>query len=499
MKRLHWFVIKSFLGPFFLTFFICVFILLMQFLWRYIDDLVGKGLEWNIIAEFLLYASCALVPMAFPLAMLLASIMTFGNMGENYELVAMKSSGISLIRAMRPLIFIAVLLTIIAFFFSNNILPRTNLKFGALLVSVKTQKPEMVIKEGVFANDIKNFSIKVEKKSRTSNMLYNLMIYDHTKNKGNVKVTVADSGTMAITENKKYMTLTMYNGENYEEINPNERGRDKRYQFRRDHFKKEVINIPLEGFDFNRQDDKIYKNHYKMMSLRQLNHQEDSLYHDYLLRIRRFIISMNYNSELTRSIANETQPLDSLKKVLTFVPDTIVNIDSVLLSTDPVLRNEIVQDAISEARNNTQSINQQQDRLYMQKKEINKHAIERHKKYSWSFACLIFFFIGAPLGAIIRKGGFGMPVVVSILMFITFYMVSITGEKFAREDVWHMFNGMWFSSFIFLSLGIFLTYKAATDSNIMSIETYQQIFKKLLSLRFLKKDKNNNEDTSVNQ
>ena len=499
MKRLHWFIIKSFLGPFFLTFFICVFILLMQFLWRYIDDLVGKGLEWQIVAEFLTYASFALVPMAFPLAMLLASIMTFGNLGENYELVAMKASGISLVRVMRPLIIIAVFLTLIAFFFSNNILPQTNLKFGALLYSVKTQKPEMIIKEGVFANDIDGYSIKVEKKSRTNNMLYNLMIYDHRKNRGNIQVTVADSGTMVITENKKFMTLTLYNGENYEETAPNERGRDKRYPFRRDRFSKETINVPLKGFDFNRSDDNIYRNHYRMMNLKQLNHNEDSLYNDYLLIIRRFVISMNYNSELVRSIVNETQPIDTLKKVLTFTPDTIVNIDTLLNAKDQMYRNEVVQEAISEARGNSQNINLEQDRINIRKKEINKFSIERHKKFSWSFACLIFFFIGAPLGAIIRKGGLGMPVVVSILMFITYYMVSITGEKFAREDVWHMFNGMWFSSFIFLSLGVFLTYKAATDSALMNMETYQILVKKILTLNFLKKRKKQNEDTAANQ
>lgn len=499
MKRLHWFIIKSFLGPFFLTFFICVFILLMQFLWKYIDDLVGKGLEWQIVAEFLTYASFALVPMAFPLAMLLASIMTFGNLGENYELVAIKASGISLVRIMRPLIFIAILLTFIAFFFSNNILPQTNLKFGALLYSVKTQKPEMIIKEGVFSNDIDGYSIKVEKKSRTSNMLYKLMIYDHRDNRGNIKVTVADSGTMVITQDKKFMTLTLHYGENYEETAPNERGREKRYPFRRDRFSKEIINVPLKGFDFNRADDNIYRNHYRMMNLKQLNHNEDSLYHDYLMVIRRFVISMNYNSELVRTIVNETQPNDTLKKVLAFSPDSIVNIDTLLHYKDQMYRNEIVQEAISEARGNSQSINIEQDRINIRKKEINKFSIERHRKFSWSFACLIFFFIGAPLGAIIRKGGLGMPVVVSILMFITYYMVSITGEKFAREDVWHMFNGMWFSSFIFLSLGVFLTYKAATDSALMNMETYQLLIKKILAMDFLKKRKKKDEDSTVNQ
>ncbi len=487
------------MGPFFLTFFICIFVLLMQFLWKYIDDLVGKGLEWHIIVEFLTYASCALVPMAFPLAMLLASIMAFGNLGENYELVAMKASGISLIRAMRPLIVIAAFLTYIAFFFSNNILPETNLKFGTLLMSVKTQKPEMIIKEGVFANDIDGYSIKVERKSRTSNMLYNLMIYDHTGNKGNIKVSVADSGTMVFTGNKKYMTLTLYNGENYEDVKTNERMRDKGYPFRRDRFTKQVINVSLEGFDFNRQDENIYKNNYRMLNLKQLKHQEDSLYEDYLVRLRHFVISMDYSPELLRSVVNETQTVDSLKQALDFVPDTIVNIDTVLFSKTQMVRNEIVQQAISDARNNALNISQQQDQLYLRKKDINKHTIERHKKFSWSFACLIFFFIGAPLGAIIRKGGLGMPVVVSILMFITYYMVSITSEKFAREDVWSMYSGMWFPSFIFMGLGIFLTYKAATDSAIMNMETYQIFFKKLTSLDFLKRKKSKNEDSSINQ
>lgn len=499
MKRLHLFIIRSFLGPFFLTFFICIFILLMQFLWKYIDDLVGKGLEWHIVAEFLAYASFALVPMAFPLAMLLASIMTFGNLGENYELVAMKSSGISLVRAMKPLIFIAALLTYIAFFFSNNILPQTNLKFGALLYSVKTQKPEMVIKEGVFANDIDGYSIKVEKKSRNNNMMYGLMIYDHTDNKGNISVTVADSGTMVITSDKKYMTLTLYQGENYIDVDPSERGAEKRYPFRRDRFSKEVLNIPLEGFDFNRSDDNIYKNHYRMMNLTQLEHREDSLYSYYLQQIRRFVISMNYNSELLRSVVNETQPHDSLKQTLSFVPDTIIDVDSILNRVDPMFRNEVLQGAITDARNNAQNIDQQESVLYERKKDINKHAIERHKKFSWSFACLIFFFIGAPLGAIIRKGGLGMPVVISIFMFITYYMVSITGEKFAREDVWLMFSGMWFSTFIFLPLGIFLTYKAATDSAIMSMETYQLFFKKIAQFTLRFKKHKPNENTSDNQ
>jgi len=393
---------------------------------------------------------------------------------------------------MRPLILIAIFITYLAFFFSNNILPYTNLKFGALYQSVKEQKPEMIVKEGIFTNDISGYSIKVEEKSRTSNMMYNLMIYDHKDNRGNISVLVADSGTIVISDDKKYLTLTLFNGENYVDTDPNERGHEKRYPFRRERFKKEIINISLSGFDFNREKDDLFRNHYKMMNLSQIKHREDSLYIDYKLRIRRFVISMNYSTEVVRSIVNETQPNDSLKTKLAFVPDTIVNIDTLFVHTSDMAKKEIFLAAISEARNNSQTIAQQENSLSGYKREINKHTMERHKKFTWSFACLIFFFIGAPLGAIIRKGGLGMPVVASIVMFIAYYVVSASGEKFAREDAWDMFNGMWLSSFVFLPFGVFLTYKAATDSSIMNIETYQLMIKRLFNLSFLKKGKNNN-------
>lgn len=493
MKRLHTFVLKTFFGPFFMTFFICVFVLLMQFLWRYIDDMVGKGLEWHIIAELLMYASCALIPMAFPLAMLLASIMTFGNMGENYELLAMKASGISLFRIMRPLIIVAIALTAFAFYFSNNILPKTNLKFGALLVSVKKQKPEMVIKEGVFTNEIDGYSIKVNRKSKKSNMMYGLLIYDHTDNKGNTNVTLADSGYMKISEDKKYMLLTMFAGEKATNMAPNERGRNRTYPFRREKFGKEIVTIPLEGFDFQKTDENRLRNAYKMMNLNQLTHMEDSLYYLYKLRVRRFAISLNYPRPLTRAILNITQPVDSLKQPLVeHQLDSVVNYQGLFNSLDESNKRAIIASAISQARGNHQTINQNLNELYNQKKSINKLTMEKYKKFTWSVACLIFFFIGAPLGAIIRKGGLGMPVVVSILMFITYYMVSISGEKFAREDMWNMSNGMWFSTYIFLPLGIWLTYKSANDSGLFNIEIYEYRIKQLFNFILRKKAKTEN-------
>lgn len=472
-----------------MTFFICVFILLMQFLWKYIDEMVGKGLEWQIVSELLLYASCGLVPLAFPLAMLLASIMTFGNMGENYELVAMKASGISLFRIMRPLVVIAILLTMTAFYFSNNILPKTNLKFYSLLYSVKRQKPEMIIKEGVFSNDMDGYSIKVDHKGSGNNMLYGLMIYNHTEHDGNAKVTVADSGKMEITElaeNKKFMTVTLYNGYSYRDEKEARTASGKRFPFSRESFAKEVINISMLGFEFNRTDEKLYAGASRMLNTKQLRYVGDSAFLEYKIRIWRFVTSLNYQSDINQQVAWLSMPFDSLRKNPDLKPDTLVDMDHVFASLTTFEKEELYRKTISNVRNNSQSISQQMDEMYTRKKYVNNFPMEWHRKYTLSVACLIFFFIGAPLGAIIRKGGLGMPVVVSILMFIAYYILMITGEKFAREDEWSMTSGMWFSSLVFLPLGIWLTYKAATDSGLLNLESYELFFKKLINSVFPK-------------
>jgi lipopolysaccharide export system permease protein len=461
----------------------------MQFLWKYIDDLVGKGLDWKIVSELLLYASFGLVPLAFPLAMLLASIMTFGNLGENYELVAMKASGISLFRIMRPLMVVTLILTMIAFYFSNNILPKTNLKFYSLLWSIKQQKPEMIIKEGIFSNDMDKYSIKVERKGKNNSMLYDVMIYDHTQNNGNSNVTVADSGKMEITEDKKFMTVTLFSGQSYNDEKENRNGRERRFPFRRETFNKKVINISMFGFDFNRSDEKIWKSLTRMLNTRQLKEQGDSTFHEYKIRVWRFVSSMSYSSEINQQVSWLSIPIDSMRVNPKLKPDTIVDIDKVFASLSTFEKEELYQRAIGVVRTNSQLINQQMEDLYGRKKALNSYPMEWHRKFTLSIACLIFFFIGAPLGAIIRKGGLGMPVVVSILMFIAYYILMITGEKFAREDAWSMISGMWFASFVFLPLGIWLTYKAATDSGVMSLESYQIFFKKLLNFKFVKRQK----------
>jgi len=300
MKRLYWYVLKTFLGPFIMTFFICVFILLMQFLWKYVDDLVGKGLDWNILAELLFYASFGLLPFAFPLSILLASIMSFGELGENYELVAMKSSGISLFRIMKPLVVVAVIITGVAFFFANYVLPHTNLRFTTLLFSIRNQRPELVLKEGVFTSEIDGYSIRIGSKDKRTNTLHDILIYDHTNNKANESITVADSGYLKMTEDKNYMVMTLYNGENFVEEEAGPGSRTNTYPFRRDKFDKQVINVRVMNFDFQRRDENIYRNTYRMMNIDQLKFAEDSLLEDYQYRLQNFLINTRYTGQLDK-------------------------------------------------------------------------------------------------------------------------------------------------------------------------------------------------------
>lgn len=488
MKRLHLYVIKSFLGPFIMTFFIVVFVLLMQFLWRYVGDLVGKGLELKVLGEMLFYASFGVLPYAFPLAMLLASIMTFGSLGENYELVAMKSAGISLFRIMKPLIFIAAFVAIVAFYFSNSILPKTNLKFTTLMVSVKQQRPELILQEGVFTSEIDGYNIKIGSKNKKTNVLYDLLIYDHTQNKANESVIVADSGYLKITEDKKYMVLTLYHGVNYSEAQSDRNDINKR-PFRRDKFEEQIIRVKVNNFDFNRRDEGIYKNMYRMLNIKQLHLMTDTLNEKYYDQLRNYLIQIDVNPTISKHVFNLTLP-DSLRQKSVFItPDSVFNFDRYFTGIDKWVKAEIAMLALDKARNNMQNLNLYQGQLTERKRNLNKHHMELHRKFTLSIAVFIFFFVGAPLGAIIRKGGLGMPVVVSILLFIAYYIVSMTGEKSAREDVWQMITGMWFSTFIFFPVGIWLSYMAGTDSAIMASETYVKILNKIGIGKWIRKDR----------
>ncbi len=509
MKRLHWFLLKSYMGPLILTFFITLFILLMQFLWKYIDDLTGKGLEWTIIAELILYISARLVPMALPLAVLLSSIMTFGNLGENFELTAIKSAGISLQRFMTPLIVLITFISIGAFFYANRIIPYSNLRAVSLLYDVKKQRPELQIKEGVFYNGIEGFSIKISEKNPNTNLLRNIMIYDHRGDEGNTFITVADSGYMKLTENSQYLILSLYEGYTYEEQKENKRARSERkYPHQRQYFKSHQEYFELTGFDFSRSDEDLFKNNFQMLDLDQLEFAVDSLTNKYTNRILNFTDRLEKESyfqnekALTKTLIEETKKIKSTKKIIKKAKqDSSLKIDSIRiakyretqklmkLGIDSFFKQlplkeqlEITQTGLNYARAVKNSISNSKKSFNYQKEHIRRHQIEWHRKFSLSFACLVFFFIGAPFGAIVRKGGLGTPVVISVLFFIIYYVISITTEKFARDGILTPFIGMWLASAILLPVGIFLTYKATTDSVILNTDTYllflKNIFKK---------------------
>ena len=478
VKKLNKFILKSYIGPFILTFFISMFILLMQFLWRYLDDIVGKGLGAAVITELLVYASSSLVPMALPLAVLLSSIMTFGNLAEHYELMAIKSAGISLVKIMRPLIVFVMGVSVCAFLFSNNIMPYTNLKMATLLYDIKHQKPEVSITEGVFSDAIEDYSIKVGRKSRKGPMLYDIMIYNHTEDNGNRDVTLADSGTMIITKDKRYMVITLYNGTNYvEEVEKRRRWNEKEYPQRTTSFKEERFMIDLSGMDFERSNESLYKTGYAMLNLNQLQYTTDSLSKNYNSSADSYLATLTRGNYFTKM---DYRGNDSLWYQRTDLPTPAdVNIDSVFASMSRNDLASILSCAVQNAREAKNYVSQSASDFQNKRKTIKRYEIEWHRKFTLSIACILLFFIGAPLGAIIRKGGIGTPIVISVLFFVIYYVINISGEKAAKMGTWPAWAGMWLSSIVFMPMGAFLTYKAVKDATFLELSTYTDFFRKV--------------------
>ncbi len=486
MKKLHLLVIKSFIGPLFLTFFFVIFVLLMQFLWRYIDDLIGKGLEMNIIAEFLIYTSASLVPMAMPLAVLLASLMSFGNLAENLELLAFKSSGISLVRIMAPVMVISAFLAIGAFLFANYVMPVTNLKMRSLLYDIQQQRPELSIKPGVFDNSLEGYSIRIGDRDSKTSLLKDILIFDHTAKQGNVKVTVADSGYMRMSADEKRLLLTLYNGHSYNELQKQKKEdrHIKSYPHRRDQFLEQEIIIEMTGFGLNRTDENLFRNSYQMLNISQLQRFEDSLVTDLDIILGRF--ESTIKTSLTakpkamlidfRSIRHDTTLNDT--KDTAFIIQQ-VHVDSAYAQLNKLERRRAITQAINFARSNKSVTTSNMGTADWKLGRLLRYQIEIQRKFTLSFLCIIFFFVGAPLGAIIRKGGLGMPVIISILIFLIYYVISMIGEKFVRENIMTPFVGMWISTIVMAPLSIWVTYKAANDSVIMNVETYFNWVKKL--------------------
>ena len=479
MKKLYRYITKSFFGTFVLTFFIVVFIWVMQFVWLYVDDLVGKGLEIKIIAELLFYTSITAIPMSLPLALLLALLMCFGNLGEHYELVAMKASGISIWRAMRPLLTFALALSVLAFFISNSLIPIATLKWRTLLTDVQRQKLAFNIKEGVFYKDIDNYVIFVEKKGKDGSHIYGVKIYDHSDHTGNTKIISADSGMMAMSPNQRNIIFTLYDGYNYTDLTP-ENYKETR-PFERMSFKQEQIKFSLASFDLTRSNEDMYKSYQQMMNIRQLSTSLDSLERRYDSKQETFTQGFtrrwsNYYSMHT-GVPPEGQPPILSDSIIT---DTCFTLSWPLLAQfDDETRAAIINMAIGSAQNAKDNVGFNKLDLNSQVENINKHRKEWHKKFTLSIACIIFFFIGAPLGSIIRKGGLGLPVVISVVFFIIYHLISTIAERMAVFGDLNMFLGVWLSSLVLLPVGLFFTFKATTDAALFDGDSWKKAFQKL--------------------
>lgn len=473
-KKLDKLVIKAFIGPFLATFFITLLVLVMQFFWLWIDDFVGKGLDTTVILEFIMYQSAVLVPLALPLAVLLSSLMTFGNLGETYELVAVKSAGISLLRFMQPLFFVVILICGVAFIFGNYMIPVANLKARTLLGDIVYAKPAFDLKEGVFYDKINGFSIKVGKKEDNDTVIRDIIIYEQASGMQD-NFIVAKEGVMRISDSKRFLEFHLKNGWRYQErSSPGTTATE----YIRMGFKEYNKQFDLSSFQFQRSADSINKDNYRMLSMRQLDVAIDSM--------------QKQNDQLGKKVKNEvfvqapfSRFTDSVNSVKGSGKTTAKTFDELIPDS---IRSTIQQRAAGKASAlfasnvNLISFYDQEQKLF------RRYKIEWHRKISLSLACLVLFLIGAPLGSIIRKGGLGNAMISSIIFFMLFYFISNTGEKFVKEGQWGAFTGMWLSTFVLLPIGLFLTYKAVHDSQILNKEFYTGIIRSLKSIRRRRRD-----------
>ena len=467
-KKLDKLIVKAFIGPFIATFFITLLVLVMQFFWLYIDDFVGKGLGTNVILEFILYQSAVLVPLALPLAILLSSLMTFGNLGESFELVAIKSAGISLLRFMRPLFFVSLLISSIAFLFSNYVIPVANLKSRTLLADIVYAKPAFDLKEGVFYDKISGFAIKIGKKEANDSVIRDVIVYEQ----GNMlqdNFIVAKSGIMRVTENKRFLEFNLKDGWRYQE-----RGNiyeSANTEFVRIGFKEYKKQFDLSNLGFSsRTADSVNKNNEKMFSMRQLDKAIDSLKRENgrvkeqttkdMFNLLQFS-SLLDTSWAIQQMADSNRDIKQLKSFDELLPDSArVNVNQMAKSTAGSVR--ISSESLTQTLNDKEKI-------------LRKHKIEWHRKIALSLACIVLFLIGAPLGSIIRKGGLGTPLIFAIIFFMLFYFSSTTGEKFAKENTLTPFTGMWMATFILVPIGLVLNYKAMRDSQLFNKDLYTKI------------------------
>lgn len=441
------------------------------------------------------------VTMALPIAVMLASIMTFGNMGENFELTAAKSAGISLFRIMSPIFVLAISFSFISFLFANNVFPYVSLKTYSLISSIRQQHPSLKIQEGIFSYEVDGYVIRVGEKNKTTQMMYDFLIYDHKLYQGNKFVIAADSGMVNLTEGMQYMIITLYNGTQYEELKEDETELEKKQlSYHKDKFEKQEMIIPLNGFDFKENDMSLYSQNYNMLNIRQLREKIDSLELKYKSKIDYYyrVISVNdilKNQIKFRTATDSASFLEQVEYLNTTSPEkltTFYNLDSAFTNQTLFDQKEIMKMALDNANNLYNRLNVFQAEFNSRREWLVEHKIAIHKKFVFAIACFIFFFIGAPLGSIIRKGGFGLPVIISVILFLIFYIILTFGEKFARDGVLSAFMGIWLPILIFIPFEIYLFYKAANDSVILNYDYYRDVFDKFfkrVTPNFLKRRK----------
>ena len=478
IKKIDSYLLKHFLGLLGMTFMICIFILLMQFVWMHIKDLVGKGVEVFVLAEFFVYAVASVVPLALPLAILLASLMTFGNLGEKSELTAMKAAGVSLFRIMRPLTIALFFICSGAFLFSNYVLPVSQVKLWALIFSLRQKSPELEIPQGEFYDGIDGYNIYVRHKNPKKGMLYDMMIYDYTGGFQNATVMVADSGQSFFTEDNKHLLLRLYSGESFENLDKQQKRAtksEKNIPYRRESFAQKQLLIDFDT-ELNRYDESVLSDQHVSKNVSELLYSIDSV--NVLAHLR----SKEQSNVLVenRYFGRERQSGRILEEEAVVAPTyRVYDVDTLLASFRGDERYRAASSALERAKTQREQIDYNALMLDDYQRYIRRHEIELHRKFTLAFACLVFFFIGAPLGAITRKGGLGMPVVISVVMFIVYYIIDNTGYKMAREALWPCWAGMWLSSFVLLPIGVFLTYKAASDSALFNPDAWLKIIEKL--------------------
>lgn len=472
-KKLDKLILKAFFWPFVATFVITFFVFMMQILWKYIDDLVGKGLDFVTLVEFLIYASATLVTLVMPISILLSSIMTFGKLGESFELVAIKSSGISLLRFMRPLFFVSIFFSGVAFLFANNIAPVANLKFAVIYHDIYQKSPAFDLKDGVFYNGFSGFSIKVGKKEKDKITLHDVLIYEQSSGEQDNTI-ISESGKMQMSQDKNFLEFILKNGNRYEEKNSYSLDKEEFVNLGFQEYKKL---FDLSQLNLQKTSDSLFMNGIRMKNMRQLNEDLDSLKKipdsvakTTLLSLKPYVqYSRVKDSTVTKDqLKASTQKLSKIKTMAKLVPDSVRKmVNDQALNTVMSIKNTMEMSSAD---------------YISRKDEIRQYRVEWHKKLSLSVACLVMFFIGAPLGSIIRKGGLGLPLVMALIFFLVFYLLNIFGEKFTKDDVMNPFFGMWLPVIVLSPVGFFLTYKAMHDSQLFNKEYYYRAVKSIKKL-----------------